>query len=52
MPSDTASAGQLRYAYYGSNYVIVVADVNGDAATDMQIFVSGTNYMTGTDFFA
>ncbi|WP_353643017.1 calcium-binding protein [Mesorhizobium sp. WSM2239] len=42
-------AGQLRYTNYSGN-VIIDADVNGDAAADMQITVAGTNFMTGTDF--
>jgi hypothetical protein len=42
-------AGQLRYSTFGGN-VLIDADVNGDSAADMQIFVAGTNFMTGTDF--
>ncbi|MEO4000396.1 calcium-binding protein [Mesorhizobium sp. CAU 1732] len=42
-------AGQLRYAAYGST-CIIDADVNGDKVADFQIAVSGTNFMTGTDF--
>jgi Ca2+-binding RTX toxin-like protein len=42
-------AGQLRYTNYSGN-VIIDADVNGDSTADMQILVTGTTFMAGTDF--
>lgn len=42
-------AGQLRYSVYGE-VCLVGADVNGDRVADFQIAVSGTTWMTGTDF--
>ncbi|MDD9908822.1 MAG: M10 family metallopeptidase C-terminal domain-containing protein [Ahrensia sp.] len=47
----SGSAGELRYFTFG-NVSIVEADVNGDSNADMQIFINGTNYMTGSDFIA
>ena len=44
------SGGQLRFANYGGNYVIVEADWQGDGVADMQIFVNGTASMTASDF--
>jgi Ca2+-binding RTX toxin-like protein len=45
------SAGQLRYfTFSGGNFNIVQADWNGDGVPEMEIFVNGTNFMTGTDF--
>ncbi len=44
-------AGQLRYfTFNGGNYNIVEADLNGDTVADLQVFVNGTHWMTGTDF--
>ncbi|EHK56769.1 calcium-binding protein [Allomesorhizobium alhagi] len=42
-------AGQLRYSTFGG-HAFIDADVNGDSTADMQIFVAGTHWMTGTDF--
>ena len=48
--SGAGSGGQLRYANYGDNYVIVEADWQGDGVADMQIFVNGTTFMNASDF--
>ena len=45
----SGSAGQLRYTNFSGN-VIIGADVNGDAAADLQILVAGTTVMAGADF--
>jgi Ca2+-binding RTX toxin-like protein len=45
----SGQAGQIRYTNYSGN-VIIDADVNGDSAADMQVLVTGTHWMTGTDF--
>lgn len=47
----TGTAGELRtQGLGGANAVILEADVNGDGAADMQIFVNLTTFMTTTDF--
>jgi hypothetical protein len=45
------SAGQLRYfTFGGGNFNIVQADWNGDGVAQMQVFINGPIYMTGSDF--
>jgi len=49
--SFDGEVGQLRYfTFNGGNYNIVEADLNGDGAANLQIFVNGTHWMTGSDF--
>lgn len=45
-----ASAGELRYYYWGLAGLLVEADVNGDGQADMQIYVNLTSYMLASDF--
>jgi Ca2+-binding RTX toxin-like protein len=50
----TGQAGQLHetFAWNGTQWnTIVEADVNGDRVADMQIEVSGINYLNASDFF-
>ena len=49
--SFTGAAGQLRVQGLGAaNAIIVEADINGDAAADLQIFVNLTTFMNPADF--
>jgi Ca2+-binding RTX toxin-like protein len=49
--AGAASAGQLRFfTFGGGNLNILEADWNGDGVPELQVFINGTNFMTGTDF--
>ncbi len=44
------AAGELRHYWWGAAGLLVEADINGDGAADMQIYVNLTNYMQAADF--
>jgi len=46
----TGAAGEVTYARYGANWVLVSADTNGDRAADLQIFVNLVAALGAGDF--
>jgi len=46
----TGRPGEVNFAHYGGNWVIVSADIDGDRAADMQIFVNLVTGLGRTDF--
>jgi hypothetical protein len=41
----------LRYFTFGGRAgKTIEADWNGDGVAELQVFINGTNFMTGTDF--
>ena len=48
--AGAASAGQVNYANYGGDWVIVSVDQTGNGSADMQVFVNLTTSLTAEDF--
>ena len=46
----TGNGGEVNYASYGGNWTIVSADIDGDRAADLQIFVNLVTWMAREDF--